>query len=139
MANTIIKPTIPTGSFVLTRVARTTKANIVFVISISSRAPWNFFRFARIFRARGRQIVGRTFAESAFGLKICECLRREREELGQVHLPRLVFDVLNQLPPNAAVFVQRIDVKERQLALFLLGINVQRHARDRIFINLKNE
>ena len=37
------------------------------------------------------------------------------------------------------IFVQRIDVKARQFALFLFGINVQRHARDGIFINLKNE
>jgi hypothetical protein len=36
------------------------KPNCSFVItSIFSQAPWNFFRFARIFRTRGRQIVGR--------------------------------------------------------------------------------
>jgi hypothetical protein len=36
------------------------------------------------FAARGRQIVGRAFAEAAFGLKISERLRREREQFIQI-------------------------------------------------------
>src|ERR1035437_7416959 len=87
---------------------------------------------------RGRQIVRRAFGKTAFGLKISERLRREREQFDQAHFARLVFDKLNQLPPDALVFVRRIDVKARQLALFLFGINVQRHAGDGILINLKN-
>jgi len=89
------------------------------------------------FAARGRQIVGRALGETTLGLKICERLRREREQFAQARFARLVFDELNQLPPDAPVFVQWIDIKAGQLAFFLFGINVQRHARDRIFINLK--
>ena len=89
------------------------------------------------FAAGGRQIVGRAFTEAALGLKIRERLRRERDEFAQIHFARLVFHELDQLPPDALIFVRRADVKARQLALLLFGINVQRHARDRIFINLK--
>ncbi len=56
------------------------------------------------------------------------------------HFPRLVFDVLNQLPARCPGFrAAESDVKAGQFALFLFGINVQRHARNRIFINFKNE
>ena len=55
----------------------------------------------------------------------------------KVHLARLVFHKLDQLPPDALVFKRRIDVKTRQFTLLLLGINMQGHARDRIFINLE--
>lgn len=57
------------------------------------------------FAARGRQIVGRAFAEAALGLKISERLRRERKQFAQTHFARLILDELDQLPPNAPVFV----------------------------------
>ena len=70
--------------------------------------------------ARGRQIVRRAFDEAAFGLKIGEGLRREREQLAQPQLARPVFHELNQLAADALVLVRRADVQARQLALVLL-------------------
>src|SRR5450432_169611 len=91
------------------------------------------------FAACGRQVVGRALGKTALGLEISERLRREREQFAQVQFLRLVLDELNELASDALVFVRRADVQARQLAFFLFGVNVQRYARDRIFIDLKNK
>ena len=51
----------------------------------------------------------------------------------------LFFDELDQLAPDALIFVRRADVQARQFALVFLRIDVQGDAADRIPIDLEDE
>ena len=88
--------------------------------------------------ARGREIVGLAFAEAAFGLKVSKRLRRERDQFAQAELARLAFDELDQLPPDALVFMRGVDVETGQFALVLLRVNVQRDTGDRVLVDFEN-
>src|SRR5271154_5732499 len=97
------------------------KNNAIFINRIWQATPWfhkTLFQFLHehlgissallvFFAARGRQIVGRAFAEAAFGLKISERLGGEREQFGEVQFLRLVLDELDQFAPDALIFVRR--------------------------------
>ena len=56
----------------------------------------------------------------------------------EAHLARLVFDELDQLAADALVFVRRADVEAGQLALAVLGIDVQGDAGDRVLVDLED-
>ena len=90
------------------------------------------------FAPRGRQVVRRTFGKTAFGLKVCERLGRERDEFVQADVARLVFDELDQLAADALVFVRRVDIQAGQLAFALFRIKMQRDAGDRVAVDLEN-
>src|SRR5437867_4449867 len=57
------------------------------------------------FAAGGRQIVGRSFGKTAFGLEIGEGLRGKGNQLIKAHLPRFALDKLNELAADALIFM----------------------------------
>src|ERR1017187_6517017 len=88
--------------------------------------------------ANGRQVVRGALGKAALGLEIREGLGGERDEFVEPHLTRLVLHVLDKLAADALVFVGRADVEAGELALALLGPDVQGDAGDRVLVDLED-
>jgi hypothetical protein len=56
----------------------------------------------------------------------------------EAKFPRLAFNELDQLSADALILVRRADVETGKFALLLFGINMQRHTRHGVLINLED-
>ena len=77
-------------------------------------------------------------AKPAFDLKVGEGLGGQREQFRTPVARAAVLHELNQLAPDALVLVRRADVQARELALVLLGKDVQRDTGDRVPVDLED-
>src|SRR5262245_20398412 len=82
--------------------------------------------------AQGRQVIWRAFGEVSLRLKVREGLGRDRQQLFQAELTGPVLDELNEFSPNPLILVGGAHVEAGQLALVLLGVDVQGDAGDGI-------
>lgn len=84
------------------------------------------------------QIFGGTLYKAAFGLEIGEGLSAESDQFIKTEFAGLILDKLDEFSANPLIFVSRADEQERQFTFILLGITVQRNARNRVLIDLKD-
>src|ERR1017187_8714362 len=87
--------------------------------------------------AAGRQVIRCALGKATFALEIGEGLRGKRDQLMEAHVAGLVLHVLDELAPDALVFVGRADVEAGELALAVLHISVQGDTGDRVLVDLK--